>query len=164
MVLQRKKKIMTAAGAAFAMMFTLLTECEAQGVMGIFGWNGGPMYFGHPGSNKLGIGRLINIEGESGRPMTIAGPRTACFSGGGSIGWEGSARIVSGELPPGLVMEPRPHKISGMPEKPGEWTVVILLDPVVCDGRDYSGIEETLVFRIRRPATAARQDGRLPEK
>lgn len=137
--LQSGKLVAIATAAVF---FAGLTSgSQAQTFNGIDGWDYKPVYFPE---GQLGYAPNATINGEVGHELWISGPRANCSGGN----WQGSYSIVSGELPPGLTMNPRTLEISGVPTERGHWIVTLKDDPLYCGGSRYWGFTQKLFFHI----------------
>ena|SRR5215469_13638837 len=86
-----------------------------------------------------------DIDGEVGHPLSTASPHANCVPGGN---WSANVRIVSGQLPPGMTLNPAPWTITGLPTERGHWIVRIELYDVKCGAQYYQGITQELRFHI----------------
>jgi hypothetical protein len=74
-----------------------------------------------------------DVDGEVGHPLSITGPR----GGGGCDSWRAEIAVVSGQLPPGLVMGSS-GDISGIPTERGHWIVTLKMANFTCNGHRYT--------------------------
>jgi hypothetical protein len=99
------------------------------GLYGLTGWNGG----------------IPDINAEVGHPYTVYGPRANCVP---SRNWNGNARIVSGQLPPGMEFNYQDMSIGGIPTERGHWIVKVELSNIICGGNSYQGLTQDLRFHV----------------
>lgn len=130
-----------------AMLVTATLFCgiplmsDAQTMRNRTGWGGEFIIFPGDADGKAGD---LNIEGQVGYSLYVDGPRANCSVAGG---WQGTANIVSGSLPPGLAIDSS-FSITGVPTERGHWIVTLKLDPIYCGGASFWGFEQKLYFHI----------------
>lgn len=78
-----------------------------------------------------------------------AKPNARCvYENGRDARWTTSgARVASGELPPGLVLED--GVIGGVPERPGTYKATIDFGTVTCAGTAYSGRSVDVLITVK---------------
>ena len=85
-----------------------------------------------------------DINGEVGHQLYVSNPKAICEPGT----WTGNPSIISGTLPPGLILNSAPWTITGIPTERGHWIVRMKLSNVTCNSSNYDGFEQELRFHI----------------
>jgi hypothetical protein len=78
--------------------------------------------------------RAGDVDGEVGHRLSLGYPTLLCLP---ARQWSGSARVVSGQLPPGIHLNPGTLEVSGIPLERGHWIVRLHLYDIGCSGNTY---------------------------